>query len=63
MTPKENAKPSARRIAIVERNSTETRIAIKLTIEGSGKYKIATAFASSITCWSCSRATAHSILN
>ena len=30
------------RTAIVERNSTETRISIKLTIEGSGQYKIST---------------------
>jgi hypothetical protein len=30
------------RTAIVERNSAETRIAIKLKIEGSGQYKIST---------------------
>ena len=30
------------RTAIFERNTTETRIAIKLTIEGSGQYKIST---------------------
>src|ERR1035437_7141204 len=30
------------RIAIVERNTAETRISIKLTIEGSGQYKIST---------------------
>jgi imidazoleglycerol-phosphate dehydratase len=33
---------SAPRTAIVERNSTETRIRIKLTIEGSGQYKVST---------------------
>ncbi len=42
MTPKGKAKPSASRTAIVQRNSVETRISIKLTIEGSGKYKIST---------------------
>ena len=42
MTPKDNAKPSASRTSIVERNSTETRIAIKLKLEGSGQYKIST---------------------
>ena len=34
--------PTAPRTAIVERNTTETRIAIKLTIEGGGHYKIST---------------------
>ena len=42
MTPKDNAKPAASRTSIVERNSTETRIAIKLKLEGSGQYKIST---------------------
>jgi imidazoleglycerol-phosphate dehydratase len=42
MTPKRNAKPAASRTSIVERNSTETRIAIKLKLEGSGQYKIST---------------------
>ena len=45
MTPKNNAKPTARvapRTAIVERNTAETRISLKLTIEGSGQYKIST---------------------
>ncbi len=40
MTPK--AKSLASRTAIVERNTAETRIAIKLKIEGSGQYKIST---------------------
>ena len=42
MTPRGNAQPIASRTAIVERNSAETRIAIKLTIEGSGQYNIST---------------------
>jgi imidazoleglycerol-phosphate dehydratase len=42
VTPKDNAKPAASRTSIVERNSTETRIAIKLKLEGSGQYKIST---------------------
>jgi imidazoleglycerol-phosphate dehydratase len=42
MTPKRNAKPADSRTAIAERNSTETRIAIKLKIEGSGQYKVST---------------------
>ena len=42
MTPRQNVKPAASRTAIVERNSSETRISIKLTIEGSGQYKIST---------------------
>jgi imidazoleglycerol-phosphate dehydratase len=42
VTPKDNAKPAASRTSIVERNSTETRIAIKLKLEGSGQYKIFT---------------------
>jgi imidazoleglycerol-phosphate dehydratase len=40
VTPK--AKSLASRTAIVERNTAETRIAIKLKIEGSGQYKIST---------------------
>jgi imidazoleglycerol-phosphate dehydratase len=46
MSPKK--KPSAKRtnskarIAAFERNTTETRIAISLTIEGQGRYKVAT---------------------
>ena len=42
MTPKENVQPTAPHTAIVERNTAETRIAIKLSIEGSGQYKITT---------------------
>jgi imidazoleglycerol-phosphate dehydratase len=42
VTPRQNAKPAASRTSIVERNSTETRISIKLKIEGSGQYKIST---------------------
>ena len=42
MTPRKNVKPASSRTAIVERNSSETRISIKLTIEGSGQYKIST---------------------
>ena len=42
MTPKENAQPTAPRTAIVHRDTAEPRIAIKLTIEGSGQYKIST---------------------
>jgi imidazoleglycerol-phosphate dehydratase len=42
MTPKRNAQPAASRTSIVERISTETRIAIKLKLEGSGQYKIST---------------------
>ena len=38
----ESAIESRARAAIVERNTAETRIAIKLTIEGSGQYKIST---------------------
>ena len=36
------SQPAAPRTAGFERNTTETRIAIKLTIEGSGHYKITT---------------------
>ena len=42
MTPKKVAKSAAQRTASFERNTTETRISIKLTIEGSGQYKIST---------------------
>jgi imidazoleglycerol-phosphate dehydratase len=42
MTPKEKAQPTAPRTAVVERNTAETRIAIKLTIEGGGHYNIST---------------------
>ncbi len=42
MTPRKNAKPASSRTSIVERNSTETRISIKLKLEGSGQYKIST---------------------
>jgi imidazoleglycerol-phosphate dehydratase len=42
VTPKRNAKPAVSRTSIVERNSAETRIAIKLKLEGSGQYKIST---------------------
>jgi imidazoleglycerol-phosphate dehydratase len=42
---KKNAKSAIQsnpRTAIVERNSAETRIGLKLTVEGSGQYKIST---------------------
>ena len=42
MTPKKVAKRVALRTASFERNTTETRISIKLIIEGSGQYKITT---------------------
>ena len=42
MTPRKAAKPAALRSASFERNTTETRISIKLTIEGSGQYKVST---------------------
>jgi imidazoleglycerol-phosphate dehydratase len=42
VTPRKNAKPASSRTSIVERNSTETRISIKLKLEGSGQYKIST---------------------
>ena len=42
MTAQENAKPTVPRTASFERNTTETRISIKLTIEGSGQYNIST---------------------
>ena len=38
----ESAIESKPRTAILERNTAETRIAIHLTIEGRGQYKIAT---------------------
>src|ERR1019366_3921411 len=45
MTKAQKAEPAVKsksRTSIVERNSTETRIAIKLKLEGSGQYKIST---------------------
>ncbi len=42
MTPRSKVKPSTPRTAIVQRDTAETRIAIKLKIEGSGQYKIST---------------------
>ena len=42
MTPKKVAKSAALRTTSLERNTTETRISIRLTIEGSGQYKITT---------------------
>ena len=42
MTAKKAAKTAGARSSIVERNTAETRIAIELTVEGSGQYKIAT---------------------
>jgi imidazoleglycerol-phosphate dehydratase len=42
MTPKKNAQPTAPRTAIVQRDTAETHIAINLTIEGGGHYKIST---------------------
>lgn len=41
-TARQSAARSAKRTAHVERNTAETRIAIELTIEGSGRYRIAT---------------------
>ncbi len=41
-TKKTTASNRKARTAIVERNTTETRISIKLAIEGSGQYKIST---------------------
>src|SRR6202167_6634097 len=41
-TVKKKAKTRRTRAASFERNTTETRIAIKLTIEGSGRYNIST---------------------
>ena len=45
MTAVKKAKPATKssiRSSILERNTAETRIAIKLTIEGGGKYKVST---------------------
>jgi imidazoleglycerol-phosphate dehydratase len=45
MTAANRAKPAKRiksRSSVVERNSAETRIAIELTIEGRGRYKVST---------------------
>jgi imidazoleglycerol-phosphate dehydratase len=42
VTPRSKVKPSTPRTAIVQRDTAETRIAIKLKIEGSGQYKIST---------------------
>ena len=43
MTTKKTAATNRKaRTAIVERNSAETRIGLKLTVEGSGQYKIST---------------------
>ncbi|MGA2833561.1 MAG: imidazoleglycerol-phosphate dehydratase HisB [Terracidiphilus sp.] len=42
MTPRKVAKRVALRTASFERNTTETRISIKLTIEGSGQYEVNT---------------------
>jgi imidazoleglycerol-phosphate dehydratase len=42
MTTEEAAQPAAPRTASFERNTNETRIALKLTIEGQGQYKIST---------------------
>ncbi|MDR3723211.1 MAG: imidazoleglycerol-phosphate dehydratase HisB [Terracidiphilus sp.] len=44
-TKKTIAKPAAprgKRVGVVERNTAETQIAVKLTIEGGGKYNVAT---------------------
>lgn len=41
-TRRPTAARSSKRVARVERNTAETRIAIELTIEGSGKYRVAT---------------------
>lgn len=41
-TVRQSIPRSTKRIARLERNTTETKIAIELTIEGSGKYQIAT---------------------
>jgi imidazoleglycerol-phosphate dehydratase len=42
VTPRKVAKRVALRTASFERNTTETRISIKLTIEGSGQYEVNT---------------------
>ncbi len=42
MTIKKDAKPAAPRTSSFERNTTETRIRIKLTIEGGGHYTVST---------------------
>ena len=42
VTPKKVVRRVAQRTASFERNTTETRISIKLTIEGGGQYKIST---------------------
>jgi imidazoleglycerol-phosphate dehydratase len=36
------ARSSSRRTAAIDRNTTETRISIRLTVEGQGRYKIST---------------------
>jgi imidazoleglycerol-phosphate dehydratase len=44
-TKKAIAKPATsrgKRVGVVERNTAETQIAVKLTIEGGGKYKVST---------------------
>ncbi|MDR3793645.1 MAG: imidazoleglycerol-phosphate dehydratase HisB [Terracidiphilus sp.] len=41
-TPAKSATPRGKRVGVVERNTAETQIAVKLTIEGGGKYKVST---------------------
>ena len=64
MTAKKNKNTAARagaRTATIVRNTTETRIELEMTIEGSGRYRSPPAFAFSITCWSCLHGMARSI--
>lgn len=45
MTTKRAAKPTtprSKRVGVIERNTAETQIALKLTLEGQGRYKIST---------------------
>lgn len=45
MTTKKMAKtaaPRGKRVGVVERNTAETQIAVKLTLEGQGRYKVST---------------------
>jgi imidazoleglycerol-phosphate dehydratase len=41
-TPKIDSPETAKRTASLERNTTETRISLRLTLEGSGRYSIST---------------------
>ncbi len=48
------------RIGTVERNTTETKISLRLNVDGTGQYTVSPASGSSTTCWSCLRGTAGS---